>query len=87
MKNKHGTTFRKALCLWMGLVLFFPATAMAADLKYIRIGEHKDFTRIVFEFRGTVSFKKPEVKGKGNVAVVFLNTKTTLPKKIVSETA
>jgi hypothetical protein len=63
------------------------AGAADTDLKYIRIGEHKDFTRIVFEFSGAVSFRQPELKGEGTAAILFEKTQTTLPQKIVSETA
>lgn len=60
--------------------------AKAAKLEYIRIGEHNDFTRIVFEFSGTAVFKEPVVKGKRKVSVVFVDTTTTLPRQILSET-
>ncbi len=67
------------LCLHVG-------AAEGAELRYIRIGEHKAFTRIVFEFRGPVVFKEPVITGKGNCSVVFKDTSTALPKQIRSET-
>ena len=53
----------------------------AAQLMYIRVGEHKTFTRIVFEFQGPVRFKNPVIKGSGKLSVVFLDstTATALP--------
>lgn len=73
-----------------GVVLFgllFPGYAYGAELRYIRIGEHKDYTRIVFEFRGTPAFKSPVVTKKGAFALTFLNATTALPSKIATETS
>ena len=69
-------------------VLFLSASGSAkgAQLKYIRIGEHEGFTRIVFELRGAAAFEKPQVKGKGKLSVVLLDTTTSLPRKISIET-
>lgn len=58
-----------------------------AELRYIRIGEHKAYTRIVFEFQGPGVFKEPVVQGKGAFYVAFENTTTALPEEIVSETS
>ncbi len=66
--------------------LFQVGSAQAAKLRYIRIGEHDTFTRIVFEFPDSVRFKDPVVKGRGRLSVVFLDTTTVLPKKIPCET-
>ncbi|KPK24279.1 MAG: hypothetical protein AMK69_16370 [Nitrospira bacterium SG8_3] len=81
---QHGITI-----LWMGCVVLFlcqVGSARGAQLRYIRIGEHEGFTRIVFEFRGSAVFEKPQVKGKGELSVVFLDTTTALPRQILSET-
>lgn len=79
----------KVILVFVGLViLLLPrvGSADAAELRYIRIGEHKTFTRIVFEFRGSAVFKEPVIKGRGRFSVVFVDTKTALPKQILSET-
>ncbi len=51
--------------------------AEAAQLRHIRIGEHKTFTRIVFEFDGHVRFQEPVIKGKGKFSLVFFDSATT----------
>ncbi len=61
-------------------------SARAAELRYIRIGEHKGFTRIVFEFRGSALFENPVIANKGKFSVVFPDTTTTLPRQILGET-
>ena len=61
-------------------------SARAAELRYIRIGEHKGFTRIVFEFRGSALFENPVIADKGKFSVVFTDTTTTLPRQILGET-
>ncbi len=62
------------------------SSARAAELRYIRIGEHKDFTRIVFEFRGSALFENPVITDKGKFSMVFSDTTTTLPRLIPGET-
>ena len=62
-------------------------SAQGADLRYVRIGEHKTYTRIVFEFRGEAPFKDPVIKGKGRFFVVFEKTTTALPTQITAETS
>ena len=81
---EHGITI-----LWVGCVVLFlcqVGSARGAQLRYIRIGEHEGFTRIVFEFRGSAVFEKPQVKGKGELSVVFPDTTTALPRQISTET-
>jgi hypothetical protein len=68
------------------LFLCSASSAKGAQLKYIRIGEHEGFTRIVFELRGSAAFEKPQVRGKGELSLVLLDTTTTLPPKISIET-
>jgi hypothetical protein len=81
---QHGITI-----LWAGCVVLFlcqVGSAKGAQLRYIRIGEHEGFTRIVFEFRGPAVFEKPQVRGKGELSVVFPDTITALPRQISTET-
>lgn len=86
MNGNHFTRIQFILAI-VSACLFFPSVSTwAAELRYIRIGEHKDYTRIVFEFRGTVAFEKPHIQGKGKAAVVFADTQTVLPKQILSGT-
>lgn len=70
---------------FVSLFLLQVRSAEAASLRYIRIGEHETFTRIVFEFHGPVRFKDPVIKGRGKISVVFLDTTTALPRQILSE--
>jgi hypothetical protein len=81
---EHGITV-----LWTGCVLLFLCqlgSAKGAQLRYIRIGEHEGFTRIVFEFRGPAVFEEPRVRGKGELSVVFPDSTTALPRQISTET-
>ncbi len=86
MNGNHFTRVQFILAI-VSACLFLPSVSTwAAELRYIRIGEHKDYTRIVFEFRGAVTFEKPHTQGKGKAAIVFADTQTVLPKQILSET-
>ena len=60
--------------------------AQAATLKDVRTGKHEKFTRIVFEFQNNILFESPEIKGKGNFSVVFLDSSTTLPRLTLFKT-
>jgi hypothetical protein len=65
-----------AVCL-----LFVPQEwAVAADLTHARTGKHEKFARVVFEFQNAVKFKSPEINGKGNFSLIFLNSTTKLPR-------
>jgi hypothetical protein len=81
-----NTKVRLTIVGFVVLLLLQVGWADAAELRYIRIGEHKTFTRIVFEFRGSAVFKEPVIKGRGRFSVVFVATTTALPKQILSET-
>jgi hypothetical protein len=81
-----NTKVRLTIVGFVVLWLLQVGWADAAELRYIRIGEHKTFTRIVFEFRGSAVFKEPVIKGRGRFSVVFVDTTTALPKQILSET-
>jgi hypothetical protein len=54
------------------------SSADAAQLREIRVGEHKAFTRIVFEFEDAVRFKLQVRKDAGKVSVVFPDCTTSL---------
>ena len=60
--------------------------AQAANLRDVRTGKHEKFTRVVFEFQDNVLFESPEIKGKGNFSVVFLDSSTTLPRLTLFKT-
>lgn len=47
-------------------------------LKFVRTGEHENFTRIVFEFQNIVQFKDPKIKDKGEFSIQFLDSSTSL---------
>jgi hypothetical protein len=53
-------------------------SAEAAQLKRVRFGEHKTFTRIVFDFQKPVLFKEPVIKGRGEFSIVFFDSTTTV---------
>jgi len=63
-----------------------PGWAQAVNLKDVRTGKHDKFTRIVFEFQDNVLFENPEIKGKGNFSVLFLDSSTTLPRLTLFKT-
>jgi hypothetical protein len=86
MNGNHVIRVRFILAVVSAFVFLPSVSLRAAELRYIRIGEHKDYTRIVFEFRGAVAFEKPHIEGKGKAAIVFADTQTVLPKQILSET-
>ena len=67
---------------------FFVLTLSAngAELRYIRIGEHNDYTRLVFEFNTTPTYEEPVLNGEKQISVLFSNTSTVLPEKIPGET-
>ena len=60
--------------------------AQAADLKYVRAGEHGSFTRVVFEFQGMVRSTAPTIIGKGNFNVIFFDMTTALPRQVLNKT-
>ena len=60
--------------------------AQASNLRDVRTGKHENFTRVVFEFQNNVLFENPEIKGKGNFSVVFLDSSTTLPRLTLFKT-
>jgi len=60
--------------------------AQAANLKYIRAGEHGSFTRVVFEFEGMVRLTEPTIIGRGIFNVIFFDMTTALPHQILNKT-
>lgn len=69
--------------LSVGLVLIlFVYTGHAARLKDIRVGEYKDFTRIVFELDAPAEPEKIEQRSNTQLAVDFENTSADLIRKI-----
>jgi hypothetical protein len=60
--------------------------AQAANLKYIRAGEHGSFTRVVFEFQGMVRSTAPTIIGRGKFYVIFFDMTTTLPRQTLNKT-
>jgi hypothetical protein len=50
------------------------ASSDAAVLRDVRIGEHDDFTRVVFEFDDVTRYSKPALKDKGTLSVVFFES-------------
>lgn len=75
---KSGLTIIAAL-----LLMLQSGEAQAANLKYVRTAKHQDFTRIVFEFQNTAQFNKPVIDGEGKFSVVFPDSTTVLPQRIL----
>lgn len=67
------------------IVLFASTWANAAQLRDIRVGEYKSYTRIVFELDSPIG--NPEIKPQksGQLSVSFKNTKANLKRKIPVE--
>jgi hypothetical protein len=59
------------------------AVANAALLRAVRVGEHKDFTRLAFEFDSPARYSQPVLKDKDTITVTFPESKTpyTLPRR------
>ena len=66
--------------LWLQL-----GWAQAANLKYVRAGEHGSFTRVVFEFQGVVRSRAPTKIGKGKYYVIFFDMTTALPRQTLNK--
>jgi hypothetical protein len=69
-----------------GFLLVQYEGALAANLSQIRTGKHEKFARIVFEFQSAVQFESPEIKGKGEFSLGFLNSTTQLPRLTLYKT-
>jgi hypothetical protein len=60
--------------------------AQAANLNYVRAGEHGSFTRVVFEFQGMVQSTAPTIIGRGKFHVIFFDMTTALPRQTLNKT-
>ena len=60
--------------------------AQAASLNYVRAGEHGSFTRVVFEFQGTVRSTAPTITGRGKFHVIFFDMTTALSRQTLNKT-
>ena len=58
----------------------------AANLNYVRAGEHGSFTRVVFEFQGMVQSTAPTIIGRGKFHVIFFDMTTDLPRQTLNKT-
>ena len=81
-------TMKSALILIAAVILWWLplGSAQAADLKYVRAGEHGSFTRVVFEFQGKVRSTAPTIIGRGNFNVIFFDMTTALPRQMLNKT-
>lgn len=81
-------TMKLALILILAVIFWWLPLgwAQAADLKYIRAGEHGSFTRVVFEFEGMVRSTEPTIIGRGIFNVIFFDMTTALPRQILNKT-
>lgn len=79
---------KSALILIVAVILWWLpfGWAQAADLKYVRAGEHGSFTRVVFEFQGKVRSTAPTIIGRGNFSVIFFDMTTALPRQTLNKT-
>ncbi len=79
---KSRLTLMVAVILW-----WLPlGWAQAANLKYVRAGEHGSFTRVVFEFQGMVRSTAPTIIGRGKFYVIFFDMTTALPRQTLNKT-
>jgi hypothetical protein len=81
-------TMKLALILILAVIFWWLPLgwAQAADLKYVRAGEHGSFTRVVFEFEGMVRSTEPTIIGRGIFNVIFFDMTTALPRQILNKT-
>jgi hypothetical protein len=79
---KSGLTMITAL-----LLMFQYGGVHAANLKYVRTANHRDFIRVVFEFGNAAQFKEPVIEGEGKFSVAFYDSTTVLPRQIIYKTS
>jgi hypothetical protein len=84
--NKIGHFSKVSMIAAVVLFMLQSGEAQAANLKYVRTAKHQDFTRIVFEFQNTAQFNKPVIDGEGKFSVVFPDSTTVLPRRILYKT-
>ncbi|MBW2636401.1 MAG: hypothetical protein JRC86_02545 [Deltaproteobacteria bacterium] len=60
--------------------------ANASLLRAVRVGEHKEFTRLAFEFDSPPRYLQPVLKDKGTILITFSESKTpfTLPSRTLT---
>lgn len=75
---KKRTTFFCGIALFLLNIL----PAHSATLTHVRVGVHKDFTRIVFELNKQTLCEEPIEQSSGTCSIKLLNTKTTLNSTI-----
>jgi hypothetical protein len=72
--------------LLLGLAgLSAPLPVKAAVLKEVRMGNHGDFIRVVFEFSAQVQYELSEKTDAGSVSIQFLHTTSELKGTPVSD--
>ena len=79
---------KSRLTLMVAVILWWLSLgwAQAANLKYVRAGEHGSFTRVVFEFQGMVRSTAPTIIGRGKFYVIFFDMTTALPRQTLNKT-
>ena len=73
--------FYITLILFLFVIIIRPSAG--ADLRDIRIGEYKSFTRIVFEFNKEFSLKLPVNTDENKVIISFSQTRKALKRNIL----
>jgi len=70
-----------SILLCLALCCGVTSLANAALLRAVRVGEHKDFTRLAFEFDSAPRYSQPVLKGEDTISVTFPESTTpfTLP--------
>ena len=84
MLNPKNWIWVPLFCTGFVLILLVH-TGHAALLKDIRIGEHEDFTRIVFELDAPAASERTESRPPNQLAVILEDTSTDLIRKIPVE--
>ena len=64
--------------------LSIPGPAKTAVLKEVRMGNHGDYVRVVFEFTETVQYQVSENAAAGSATIRFLDTTSELPVSPIS---
>lgn len=78
--------YRKLFCAAVSL-MFWTTPSFAAQLKDIRLGEHNDYTRIVFEFDQSVQSNLVQPDNPHRLEIEFPDTRPNLVQKIPVERA
>ncbi len=70
---------RPILIMYITLFLLQIEQTFASELKNIRVANHKDFIRFVFDFQGPVLYEEPITSDKGKIYLAFLDTTNKTP--------